>query len=657
MRRSGRRSSSSRSRSQPRSFTIREHSSVDSLARADTKKERAAEAAGEPPRPSEPPAPARKPRRGAAVTESDPYSVPGSVRFAPAQKDRPNSSTDEAAASLSPLVESIGAAEPDEPAGAPLSPRVPRGGLGRATAVMMGGTLVSRVTGLLRLLVAAYALGIGRFSDAFNLANNTPNIVHDLVLGGILSATFVPVFVDRLSRQREGEADDSVSAVVTLSAVVLLAATVLFVLLAPVIIDLYSLGTHHHQIDLERRVATDLLRMFALQLLAYGAISLMTAILNSVRRFTLPAYVPVLNNLVAIAILFEFAAAARHPTLSSVANDTGLMLLLGFGTTAGVVVQALALVPSTFRCGIRLRFLWAPRHEAVREIASLSGWTLGFVITNQIALFVSLALAVHIDPSGGAVTAYSYAFIFFQLPFGMIAVSVMSAVTPELAQRWTTRDLDGMAHHFGLGMRRMMAGIWPAAAGYLVLAGPIMKLLLLHGHASSRGVHLTGSLLALLGAGLPGYCLYLFAVNSLQAMRNTRSAFYLYLLENGLNVLLLFVLTPLIGPQGLAVSISLAYSVAALVALWVVRRKVGSLGGRPVRRYMARSLLLSVLMAICVALAATAVGSASGIGLLERVFVGVIVGLAVYGGGAVLAGTASGWQTADGRRRAAGKGA
>jgi putative peptidoglycan lipid II flippase len=662
MSRFGRRSNNPRPPA--RSFTIREHAAVDSLARSDTRKGRAAAV----PRPAAPVAGTgggAQPPPGEGRAEHDPYAVRGSVRFAPAERDRVIGTGAEAEALDAPSGTpagmpgtAVGEAGGGQEVGSVASPLASiKSGLGRATAIMMGGTLLSRVTGLLRLLVAAYALGIGKLSDAFNLANNTPNIVHDLVLGGILSATFVPLFVDRLTKRSEEEATESISAVVSLGAVVLVVATVLFVVLAPVIIDLYSLGTHSRHIALERSVATELLRMFALQLLGYGAISLMTAVLNAVRNFTLPAYVPVLNNFVAIAILLEFASVAHHATITSVGHDTGLLLLLGFGTTAGVVVQALALVPSTLRSGVRLRFRWAPRNDAVREIASLSGWTLGFVVANQIALFVSLAIAVHIDPSGGAVTAYTYAFTFFQLPFGMIAVSVMSAITPELAQRWTTGDLDGMAHQFGVGMRRMMAGIWPATAGYLVLAGPIMKLLLQHGRAGASGVHLTGSLLALLGVGLPGYCAYLLAIRALQSMRDTKSAFYLYVLENGLNVILLFVLTPSLGPQGLAVSLSIAYSVGAVAALWVVRRKMGSLGGVLVRRYVVRAFWLSVLMALCVALVATGVGSSSGAGLAERVFAGVIVGVAVYGGGAALAGMAKGWQTSDGRRHAAGKGA
>ncbi|HLI43161.1 MAG TPA: murein biosynthesis integral membrane protein MurJ [Acidimicrobiales bacterium] len=676
MKRFGRRSAGSR-RSRPlRSFTIGEGYAVDSLARSDSMKsrstpgERAARSVS-----AAPGAPASRPeslpgrsissstlRAGRELRVKDPYSVAAAVRFtrerrqpgggaAPEERSHDGGGSDRVPAGASPARRSesgsAGASGAMTEQAEPFS-RLTRGraGLGRATTVMMGGTLLSRVTGLLRLLVAAYALGIGKLSDAFNLANNTPNIVHDLVLGGILAATFVPLFVDRLTRESEGEAERSISAVVSLAAVVLVVATALFVLVAPLVIDLYSVGTHSAHIGQERNVATELLRMFALQLLGYGAISIMTAVLNSVRRFTLPAYVPMLNNLVAIGVLLQFADVAHHPTLASVAHDGGLLLLLGLGTTAGVLLQALLLVPSTLRCGLRLRFRWAPRDDAVREIVRLSGWTLGFVVANQIALFVSLALAVHIDPSGGAVTAYTYAFIFFQLPFGLISVSVMNAVTPELAHRFARGDREGMARQFGLGLQRMMAGIWPATAGYLVLAGPIMKLLLQHGAARAAGVHLTGSMLALLAVGLPGYCTYLLAVRALQSMRDTRSAFFLYLLENGLNVVLLFVLTPRIGPQGLALSLSIAYSVGALVALGVARRKMGGLGGAPVRRFVVRSFGLSILMALCVALVAAGVGSASGLGLLERVVVGVVVGAAVYGGGAALAGMAKGWQTA-----------
>jgi putative peptidoglycan lipid II flippase len=535
------------------------------------------------------------------------------------------------------------------------SPVVTGSGLGRPTALMAGGTLLSRVTGLLRLFVAAYALGGNHLSDAFNLANNTPNIVHDLVLGGVLSATFVPQFVNRLATRPRDEAVESISAVVTLSSAVLLVATVVFLIAAPWVIGLYSLAAHGAALVAERSVATDLLRLFAIQLLAYGAISLMGAVLNTVRRFVLVAYVAVLNNVVAIAVLVEFSrVVGGKPSLASVQHDHGLLLLLGIGTSAGVLVQGIALVPAVMRSDLKLRFVWRPRDSAIREILSLSGWTFGFVLANQAAVFVVLAIALGLGAS--RVTEYTYAFQFFQLPYGMIGVSIMSTVIPELAYRHSTNDLAEMEHQFGLGLRRMMAGILPAAAGYLLLAGPLVALLLRHGAFSSASSSETGQLLALLAVGLPGYCVYLLCISALQAMRDTRTAFFLYLFENGANIILALVLTHQIGAGGLSLSLSIAYSAAAVAALLVVRSRMGGLGGRAVRRYIARCILLTLVMTATVAIVTTAVGSSNGSGLVLRVAAGTGTGLVTYGLGAGLAGTVSGWQTARRRRVAAGRG-
>jgi peptidoglycan biosynthesis protein MviN/MurJ (putative lipid II flippase) len=139
-------------------------------------------------------------------------------------------------------------------------------------------------------------------------------------------------------------------------------------------------------------------------------------------------------------------------------------------------------------------------------------------------------------------------------------------------------------------------------------------------------------------------------------MRDTRTAFFLYVLENGLNILLLFVLMGDLKAKALALSLAIAYSVSAVIALAVVRHKMHGLGGSGVARYVGRSFVLSLLMAFAVALVAAGIGSGSGIGLLERVVAGVVVGGLVYGGGASLAGMVSGWQTSGRRRQAAGKG-
>ena len=530
-------------------------------------------------------------------------------------------------------------------------------GLGAATAYVAAGTVVSRVTGLLRILVAIYALGYSNLSDAFNLANNTPNMVHDLVLGGILSATFVPVFVSRLATRSQQEAVESISAVVTLAGCVLIAATVAFFLAAPFIIDLYTIGSHGPYIGVERQVATSLLRLFSPQLLAYGAISLMTAVLNSARRFSAPAFAPVLNNIVAIGILLAFAAVGHTHNLAQVQHDHRLLLLLGIGTTMGVVIQAAALVPSLLACGLRVRPRWSPDDPAVREIVKLSGWTFGFVMANQVAVFVVSAIAVSIGAA--TLTAYTYASTFFQLPFGIVAVSVMTTLAPVLASRFARGDNAGFAEQFGLGLRRTLAGVIPAVVGYLLLARPAISLISLGAGSAHHlsGAHLTATLLELLALGLPGFCVYLLAILAFQAMRDTRTPFFLYLLENGLNVVLAFGFRSTLGAKGLALSLAVAYSVAAVAALIVLRARVGGLGGPNVARYLVRTVICSLVMAFVVALVLAGVGSDQGVGLLVRVVSAVLAGLVTYVLAAGIAGSLAGWQTSRRRHAITARGA
>ena len=185
----------------------------------------------------------------------------------------------------------------------------------------------------------------------------------------------------------------------------------------------------------------------------------MTAVLNTARRFSAPAFTPILNNLVAIGVLLAFAAVGHTHSLAQVQHDRHLLLLLGIGTTLGVVIQAVALVPSVLACGLRIRPRGDPTTPPCARSSALSGWTFGFVIANQVAVFVVSAIAVSIGAA--TLTAYTYASTFFQLPFGIVAVSVMTTIAPVLASRFTRGDTAGFAEQFGLGLRRMLAGVHP----------------------------------------------------------------------------------------------------------------------------------------------------------------------------------------------------
>lgn len=480
----------------------------------------------------------------------------------------------------------------------------------------------------------AYALGGNRLGDAFNLANSTPNIIHDLVIGGVLGATFVPVFVTQFAKSSKQRAVESISAVVTLTGVVLVIATVLFEFLAPEIIRLYTLGSGS---SAEQHLAVVLLRFFAPQLLFYGAISLMGAVLATEDQFIAVGFVPVLNNIVGILVLATFALVARSSAVTNLTLGNGALALLGIGTTLGVAVQAAALIPSLRRLSFRVRFSWHPSDPAVRAIVALSGWTFGFVVTNQIAVFVVLALEYHLG--AGRVSAYTYAFAFFMFPFGVAASAIVNVATPDLARAWSSGNIELTGKRLGVALRQLLAVILPSMAAYLVLAGPAVTLLLQHGNESASAAHLTATLLVLFALGLPGFCAYFLATRTFQAMHDTRTVFWLYVIENGINIALAFAFYHRLGIQGLALSYSIAYFVAAILALVLLSDRLGSIGGRPLVMSTLRALIMSVLMAVVIAFIVTLTGTSTGIvGWLKLGFA-VAVGGLTYLGGAGVAGT------------------
>ena len=492
----------------------------------------------------------------------------------------------------------------------------------RSSAAVGIGTALSRVTGLARTAALAYVLGRGILADSYNLANTTPNIVYDLILGGVLSATLVPVFVERFERDdREG-----VDAVLSLTVAVLTALTVVSILAAPLIFRAYTWTSGNDAAALER-AGVPLLRLFLIQVLFYGLTALGTALLNARRRFAAPAFAPILNNvLVCVALLWFSQRAGERPTVDQVMDDAVLLWLLGAGTTLGIVAMTVALWPSLRRAAVGWRWRFEPRNVAVRKVASLSGWTLAYVIANQIALVIVLALAAR-DLHA---SEYTYAFIFFQLPYGLFAVSLMTTYTPELSAAAARGEMGVFRDRLSTGIRLMTLVVLPSAVGMGLLARPLVVTLLGHGSFGGDAPVLTADVLTNFAIGLLGFSVYLFTLRAFYAMHDTRTPFFLTLFENAVNVVLAFALFDRYGVQGLAFSYSVAYLAAAVVALVALRRRIGLLGGRRLATSTLKVGVASAAMGVVVWAASHAVGSPTGAGATARLAAGVVTGAAAY---------------------------
>jgi len=493
----------------------------------------------------------------------------------------------------------------------------------RSSVPVAVGTALSRLTGMARLAAMAYALGFDRLADSYNLANTTPNIVYELLLGGVLSATLVPIFVEH----RESGDDEATSAVVSAVGLALVLLTGLGIIVAPAVVKLYSLRLTDATAAAQQEVATNLLRMFMPQMLFYGLTAIATALLNARRSFAAPAVTPVLNNLLVTAIFLALPHLAHGSlTLEGVRQDTGTLLLLGIGTTAGIAAMALPLIPAVFRAGVRLRPVFNLRHPAVVKVLRLSGWTAGYVAVNQLALWIVLVLA---NGTKGGVSIYQGAYIFFQLPHGLVAVSLMTTLTPELAETATRGAFDEYRRDFAMGLRLMTLAILPAAAGLAVLARPVVALLLERGALSATQADVTAAAIALFSIGLLPFSLYLYALRGFYALHDTRTPFVINCWENLINVGVAVALYPWFGVQGLAVSFSVAYAVAAVFALRALGRRTGGLGlDLRSRQMLARTTVAVAIMAIAVRLAVVALPGRPP--SLVQAAVGVFVGVSVY---------------------------
>ena len=498
---------------------------------------------------------------------------------------------------------------------------------------MASGTLVSRLTGLLRVLVLAWVLGFTPIADAFNLANTVPNMLFDLVLGGIVSATFIPVFVERLALDGERKAWRSISSVITAALVALVVATVAAWIFAPWIIDGFTF-MHHASTSQsaatflqQRAVATELLRWFVPQVFFYGVIGIATALLNIRSRFGIGTWVPVANNFVCIGVLVWFHLVDPTPSLRSLQGSHNLMWL-GLGTTLGVAVQFLFLLPSLARSDLwRLSFRMNLKDPAVRSVGRLGSWTLLVVVANQLSLYVVLAFAFGIG-GGGPVSAYTYGWSFMQMPYAVVVVSVLSALTPQLAAMSTGEDFAGFNERLRFGLRQSLVIIIPCTLILLILAQPIVAILLNHVNATHNIS--AGTVLAVLAAGLPGFTVFQLGVRGLQAMQRAREVFYLYAFENLLTIVLCFGLGRH-SLAGLTASVSIAYSMSAILVLAVLARHQVRIGSVLWSHHVRRSLWASLLATLVMALAYSGPTWNRGAGLVFRFFLAFLLGVVTYG--------------------------
>jgi putative peptidoglycan lipid II flippase len=259
----------------------------------------------------------------------------------------------------------------------------------------------------------------------------------------------------------------------------------------------------------------------------------------------------------------------------------------------------------------------------------LSGWTIAYVVTNQVALLFVLLLAK--SGSHGNVSIYLYAYAFFQVPHGLIAVSIMTTMMPELSRSATARDLPELSRRFRLGLRYLLLLMLPAAALFVTLAQPMLGVLV-RGGFGGHDASVTADTLQAMAVGLVPFSLYLYSLRAFYALHDTFTPFWINAIENGANIALALVLFPSLGVQGLAWAWAGAYTLAAVLSLLVLARRVPDPVDRDVGVTAARAAAGTAVLAIAALGLAAVVGSASANRALVATGIAGLLAGAAYAG-------------------------
>lgn len=505
------------------------------------------------------------------------------------------------------------------------------GSLSRGAAIITVATAVSRVTGLVRVVVVAAAMGTTFLANTYQTANTAPNLIFELAAAGVLTSVFVPTFVEHLMRATSEEGWRAANAMTSVGLVLLVGLALVVALLAVPIMYLLTLGVDNPRLRTQEvALGARFLRLFAPQIIFYGVGMIMTAALHAHRRFALPAIAPIFNNVIVIGAYLAYAASrgSRPPTIEGI--TPGETLILGLGTTLGVVAMTLGLLPQLRAIGWRFRFKWEPRHEAVRHGARLGVWALGYAGGYQAGLIVVLALANRIE---GGVATYQWAYVFFYLPHALFGVPIFAVLFTAMSEKAAREDLAGVVEHLREGLGILAFILVPVATALFVLGGPLSVVILNHGAMGRTDAALVGTVLAMFSLGLPAFSAFLVLTRAFYALGETKTPALVNASAVAIASISGAALFALFEGRwqvpGLAIGHTIGFTIGAVILGRRVSSKLGRIGSTRLTATVSRAVTMSVVAGVVMAVTYNSLFAGTSLEWVGVIVAGV-AGMAVY---------------------------
>jgi putative peptidoglycan lipid II flippase len=524
--------------------------------------------------------------------------------------------------------------------------------IARASAWMALGTIVSRITGFLRLLLLFFVIGKSLNADIFNNANTIPNALYILVAGGIFNVVLVPQLVRAMKNDEDG-GDAYANRVITLGLLVLAAATVVLALAVPLLLHVFFDGKLFHPGFEQQRSSAELLMWLCMpQVFFYGAFVLVGQILNARGRFGPMMWAPILNNVAAGAVLVVYAVVFGS------SDGTGGFsrseaLLLGLGSTAAIALQMAVLLPYLRKAGFHYRARFDFRGVGLGHTLRLGVWTLLFILANQVAFIVvnRLGNGATLDgrdqgeeAAGSAV--YELGFLVSQVPHGVVTVSLATAIIPTLSALAAEGRYDRFRLELGRTLRVVLIIVVPLAVTVACLgqqAGTIAGVV----GALKGNTEVVGYTIQAFGLAMIAFPIHYLMLRGFYANENTRTPFYIQVVIAAVNIAAAVTLASMVPPARVAMMLALSYGIAyvvgSILSATLLSRSVGPVFDREMAVFAGKLVVVAAVSGLVMLVVAAGLDRAgldqtrpSG-GLLTLLLAGTAGALA-YVGGALLLG-------------------
>ena len=442
--------------------------------------------------------------------------------------------------------------------------------LANASLVLTVAALLSRLLGWVRLLVIGSQFGASSELDAYFAAFRIPDAIFQLVVAGALSAALIPVFSGYRARGEQAEAWRLASSVINLVLIALAVFSGAMAIAAPWIVPIIAPGFDAPTTELTVRMT----RLMLLSPVFVGMGAVVSGLLNSHQRFTLPAAAPLVYNLAIIA-----AAVVLAPLI----GVEGLAVGVVIGSILHLAIQ----LPELRRVGQRYDLTLGLAHPGVRQVVRLMGPRMLGLGAGQLNFIVSTVLASGLV--AGSLTAYNYAYQLSQIPVGVLGVSVAVALFPTFSQDAALGRIAEIRRQLSTSLRVLVFLAAPLTAVMIVLAGPITAAFFQYGLFSAQASERTAQALVFFSIGLGGHIVVHVLTRAFYAMQDTRTPVLWAIVAVAINIPLMILLAGPMGVAGLALALSISATLEVLGLVWALRQRIGSIEEEAVLRSATRS--------------------------------------------------------------------